>query len=249
MKKYIYLTLCLLLSVSMLLGCGSNEEPAAPTQATADDSRSLEALPAMLWNNADLVFVYIDIKPSAKDAWPDEWANDAEINPGESCELWLDSGEKSFYDIEIIDENEDVWSLLEVPLAPGGEILVFEDQTAWVGTIGGEETNLDVIFTNTENDADYADGIPEDDAAAGQVVSPVGVWEIMGQMDTEPIGEMELMEDGTLITRPKGGAEFETTYSVEGNVVTLHFDDFDLEFQLDGDMLLTSEGSQYAVRK
>lgn len=247
MKK-IYLIVCVLFAVLLVFGCGAQEAPETSAQ-TKNNNSETEELPASLWNNTEIVFTQISIKSSIAEEWADELAKSITLNPSESYGLWLGKDEKDLYDIEIIDENEDIWSLLEVPLAPGSEILVFDEQTAWTVGMDGEEADIEVIFTNTENEEDYALETSEATATSQEENSLAGTWELLGQMDTEPTGEIEFLEGGTLITHPKGNAAFESTYSIDGDAVIMHFDGFDLELQLDGDTLATPSGSPYAVRK
>lgn len=244
MKKHLCLALCLLLVLTGLWGCGASEAPAPEPAPQEDDGGLEEELPVALWNKSEYGFVEISMKESASEEWPEDWYAEIILNPDEAYEIWLGTDESMLYDIELVDTDGDIWSLLEVPLSQGSELLVFDEESAWTMAMGGAQADIEVIFTNTENDEDYPDDMPEEDPG------PVGEWEIRTGMNTdEPAGEMELLEDGTLITKGSGGGEVISTYSLEGDVLTLHFDDFDLEFRLEGDIIYTPSGSEYAFRK
>lgn len=244
MKKYTCLALCVLLALTAFWGCGASEAPApapAPAEEPAvEDGGEVDELPVSLWNKSEYGFVEIAMKLSESEDWPDDWWAEIELNVDEAYEIWLGSEEDviELYDIELIDTDGDIWSLLEVPLGQGSELLVFDEESAWTGAMNGENKDIEVIFTNTENDEDYVEG-------------PVGVWEVRAGMggEGEPDGEMELLEDGTLITRDNSGGEVLSTYSLEEDTLILHYDEFDLTFVLEGDVIYTQSGSEYAFRK
>jgi hypothetical protein len=130
MKKISAILMVLLLSLSMLAGCGGKAEPTAtPTEKPPAEMN------VTVKNSSGYIFNELYATPTADSEWGDDHLGSTSIlKKGGIFEITLTTYNYNTYDIRVVDEDDDVYLFERVPLEEKCEIeIVWEDElAAWV---------------------------------------------------------------------------------------------------------------------
>lgn len=165
MKKKIAWLLCSALLLTMLSACGgSGAAKSSAGSKAASAAGSAAAAPAQsktlaitVSNGSDYNFQELYVSPTGTNSWGDDHLGSTNIlKKNGSFEITVDRYEFENYDVQIVDEDDDVYEFKYVPLTDGCEV-----------AIGFDENGPCVIVTGADGSENYVSGTLNGNSGAG----------------------------------------------------------------------------------